>query len=190
MTEPFKTFIYQLYSSYNICICEEGMDGKAYLPTIRIKCEFCFRARPRDCIKLQTVAEGSNRMTRLQLWTSKPSSRIEVATIMLTCSILHGNETFNLQKSSTKVGKNKTGLTTPLRNSSTILFWTFLLCDCSIELCPAVYSVFQPLNSGSNSFNKDRRTIAVMILSTNMMHLKSFRSLLDWKQKSTTKKDC
>lgn len=152
-----------------------------YLLTIIRKCEFCILARPRDWIKLQTVAEGSNLITRLQLWTSKPSSNTEVATMMFTCSACMHKKIFKWKKFITTRSINKwwkqEKLTLPSRNSSMVVFCSFLLWDCVQELDPAVYAVFHPLDSGSHSFNRFLRTIAVIILSTKMIHLKSLTSL-------------
>lgn len=132
-------------------------------------------------MKLQTVAEGSNLITKLQLWTSKPSSRIDVATMMLTCKyvnliVKHCNW-WQIHYWLLWIWEDKKKHTMPLRNSSTISFWFFRVWDCNPELFPAMYLVFQQLCFESNSLNRDWRTMAVMTLSTNIIHLMSFKSL-------------
>ena len=65
--------------------------------------------------------------------------------------------------------------TKPIRNSSTISFCFFLDWLCNFELFPAIYLVFHPLCIGRNSLKKASRAIAVIILSTKIMHLMSFK---------------
>lgn len=155
-----------------------------HLSTNSKNSEFCILARPRDWIKLQTVADGSNRTTRLQLWTSSPSSRIDVATMMLTCTYCY-RTVCNLLKNILLFQKWDIYRyiahinTVPLRNSSTILFWAFLLCNWRRVLLPAIYSVFHPLRLGSKTFKRRQSTFAVITLCTKTIHLKSSKPLCE-----------
>lgn len=135
-------------------------------------------------MKLQTVAEGSNLITKLQLWTSKPSSRIDVETITFTCKcdslilkcviwkIIYFMIYIIVNFSESKHH------TVPFRNSSTSAFCILLLWDCNLAVFPAIYPASQPLKLGSNLLSSFCRTIAVMTLSTKTMHLKFFKCLL------------
>lgn len=151
---------------------------KTCLLTSKTQSEFCILARPRDCIKLHTVADGSKRIIKLQVGTSRPSSKICVATIRCTCINIitssednyYQNAIIN-QNSMTALMAN---LSSPKRVNNFCMFFSVLLQQTTILSCHMFNNPARHLmNSGkkrcqynacNNSLNKNNAS-QILLLS-------------------------